>query len=154
MWATACRFYSTSWAQIVCAWEGQMQNVSEEPGHRAPETFWERASAAEEIIVRGDAKGTILFVSDSCRALGYVPTELVGLPADALVHPDDREKLRANTASIFDPDIAKPADRIHRYRHADGSWVWLEGHPTILPGHDGRLGNILNVFRVVTEAAA
>ena len=104
----------------------------------------------EDIVIRADAKGTILFVSDSCIALGYEPHELIGLSGETLVHPDDWAKFQANTASLFDPNLPnKPADRVHRYRHHDGSWVWLRGQPSILPSHDGRQGDILNVFQAV-----
>jgi PAS domain S-box-containing protein len=139
-----------------------MRNVTNQPepttpraaDHLSGRTWDSTVGGHDEIIVRGDAQGTILFVSESCRAMGYDPKELIGLSAEALVHPEDREKFRANTASIFNPEIVRPADRLHRYRRADGSWVWLEGHPTVLPGHDGRRGDILNIFRVVTEMQA
>jgi PAS domain S-box-containing protein len=110
---------------------------------------------ASDLIVRADAQGLILYVSAGCRALGYEPEDLIGHLAADFVHPDDRAKLAANTASLFVADAAgRPVNREHRFRCKDGSWVWLEGRPTVLPSADGRLGDVLNRFRDVTARRA
>jgi len=104
----------------------------------------------EELIVRADARGHILFSSDSCRRLGYEPEDLTGQPGIAFVHPDDWAKFAANSASLYaTTPTSTPADRRHRFRCADGSWRWLEGHPQVIKTHDGRLGDVVNVFRFV-----
>ena len=108
-----------------------------------------------DLVVRADARGVILYVSETCRAFGYEPEDLVGRLASDFVHPDDRGKLSANTASLFAPDApGRPVNREHRFRCKDGSWVWFEGRPTVLPTPDGRLGDVLNRFRDVTARRA
>jgi len=110
------------------------------------------APGPDDLVVRADARGVILYVSPSCRRFGYEPEELVGRFAAEFVHPEDLPRFAANTARLFSPaPSGEPVNREVRYRRKDGSWAWLEGHPAILPAPDGRLGDILNVFRDVTE---
>jgi PAS domain S-box-containing protein len=113
------------------------------------------AEGLADLVVRADARGVILYVSETCRAFGYEPEELVGRVATDFVHPEDLAKLTANTASLFTADAAgRPVNREHRFRCKDGSWIWLEGRPTILPSADGRLGDVLNRFRDVSARRA
>jgi PAS domain S-box-containing protein len=107
---------------------------------------------SRDLVVRANSKGVILYVSDSCRSLGYEPEELVGRTGVDFVHPDDFARFAANSARLFGPVTPdEKVNREFRYRRKDGSWAWLEGHPTILPSFDGRLGDVLNVFCDVTE---
>lgn len=107
---------------------------------------------ADCLIVRADGRGHIVFISETCRRMGYDPADLIGQPAVAFVHPEDRAKFIANSAGLHGPTAGPPpADRRHRYRCADGSWVWLEGHPTVIPTPDGRRGDIVNVFRILED---
>ena len=111
--------------------------------------------AADDLIVKCDAQGVILYVSARCRAFGYEPDDLIGRLATDFVHPDDRAKLAANTASLFTADApGRPANREHRFLCKDGSWIWLEGRPTVLSSADGRHGDVLNRFRDVTSRRA
>jgi PAS domain S-box-containing protein len=108
-----------------------------------------------DLVVRADARGVILYVSETCRLLGYEADELVGRSGAEFVHPADLARFAANTARLMvDAPGAAPVNREFRYRRKDGTWAWLEGHPTILPARDGRLGDILNVFCDVTERRA
>ncbi|WP_372785814.1 PAS domain-containing protein [Phenylobacterium sp.] len=109
------------------------------------------ACGVGDIVVRADARGFILYISDSCRAFGYEPAEIVGQHGAFLVHPDDLARFADNSARLF--ERVAPGQRVNRefrYRRKDGTWAWLEGHPTILPSFDGRLGDVLNVFCDVT----
>lgn len=111
-----------------------------------------RHKPSDDLVVRANAQGDILYVSESCRRLGYEPEELIGRSAVDFVHPDDMTRFAANGARLFNRETTgEPVNREFRYRRKDGTWAWLEGHPTILPARDGRLGDILNVFCDVTE---
>jgi PAS domain S-box-containing protein len=108
-----------------------------------------------DVVIRADEHGVIRYVSGSCRVLGYEPHELIGAPGVELVHPDDRARFIANTASLYGTGILPPAEkRVHRYRCKDGSWVWLRGHPKILPSADGRPGELINFFEPISAEAA
>jgi PAS domain S-box-containing protein len=110
------------------------------------------AENTSDVIVRAALDGTLLYVSPACRASGYEPEELVGTSAERLVHPEDLERFRANTLGLSLGEAPDPsANRQHRYRTADGRWVWFEGNPQIVRDADGRATEIVNVFRDVTE---
>ncbi|WP_293366071.1 PAS domain S-box protein [Phenylobacterium sp.] len=113
------------------------------------------SGGADDLVVRADSRGVILYVSESCRNLGYEPQELIGRLGADFVHPDDLTGFAANSARLFVPDVGdERVRREFRYLRKDGSWAWLEGHPTILPASDGRLGDVLNVFCDVTDRRA
>lgn len=108
-----------------------------------------------DVVIRADARGVILFVSESCRVLGYEPADLVGKLGVDFVHPDDRARFIGNTASIFLPASGSRSDpRVHRFRRKDGSWVWLKGNPKALPTSEGQPGELLNFFEPISDAAA
>lgn len=108
-----------------------------------------------DIVVRTNARGVILSVSATCRLFGYEPEDLVGKVALDLVHSDDRARYVENTASFYIPaEGSKPNARVHRFKLKDGSWIWLRGHPTMLPEACGRPGELLNFFEPIPESTA
>jgi PAS domain S-box-containing protein len=87
---------------------------------------------SSDIVTLLGAVGTIRYQSPAIeRILGYRPEETIGDNAFDYVHPDDRE--RAETAfaeGLVDPRRRPSAE--YRFRHKDGSWVWLESVGTNL----------------------
>ena len=79
-----------------------------------------------DIITVLDPDGTYRYQSPSVeRILGYDSEEMVGENAFDYVHPDDREAvLETFKRAVSEPDV-KPTVA-YRFRHADGSWRWLE----------------------------
>jgi PAS domain S-box-containing protein len=79
-----------------------------------------------DVISVVDADGTIGYLSPSAeRVLGYEPGELCGDAFVSRVHQSDRDAVRR----VFTTQgpIGTERDPVeHRFRHADGSWVWLE----------------------------
>ncbi len=110
------------------------------------------AENSADTIVRSDSKGILLYVSPACRAWGYEPEELIGRSGAELVHPDDLPRFSANVAEVFaGGPIDRGADRTIRYRQKDGNWVWLEGNPQAVRDTSGRVVELLNVLRDVSE---
>ena len=108
-----------------------------------------------DLIVLADTSGTIFYVSPACKNLGYAQHDLIGQTATHFVHPDDLAHFEANTAVLFGiSPAAGPPAREHRFRRRDGSWVWLEGNPSLIHGPDGKPMGLVNVFRDVTEKHA
>lgn len=100
-----------------------------------------------ELGREGDMKGRFLYLSPNYpQVLGYEPEELLYTDAFALVHPDDLAGAlvkfagRSETATL-------------RYRHKNGSWLWLEcsGQVFKTAGNEER-GVIIS--RDVTERVA
>jgi diguanylate cyclase (GGDEF)-like protein/PAS domain S-box-containing protein len=105
-------------------------------------------SHASDGVVVVDAAGRIHYQSPSMtRIFGYVPDELLGLDALALVHPDDAVLARAWFAQVSRSALGTVARLDMRLRGADGAWrhVELAGenqlhdpdlHGLVLSAHD------------------
>lgn len=82
---------------------------------------------SSDIITILDEDHVIKYESPSTeRILGFEAGQRVGDDAFEYIHPEDREAVK----EIFEQTIQAPGDvteRIEfRYKHADGSWIWLE----------------------------
>ena len=85
------------------------------------------AEHSSDIIVRVDLQDTILYISPSCRSLGYEPEELIGAERWRLTHPDDLPNLTRIRADLVQGIVSSRADREYRMLAKDGSWVWQGG---------------------------
>lgn len=108
---------------------------------------------AGDLLVVSDADGTIRYVSPAAeRILGRSPAELVGTTPLDLVHLDDVDKLAAAFAEKAGlPGDGEPVEI--RFRHADGTWRWLEATTTNLLEDVAVSGMVINA-RDVTERRA
>jgi diguanylate cyclase (GGDEF)-like protein/PAS domain S-box-containing protein len=106
---------------------------------------------SSEIIAIARPDGTFTYVSPAVeRVLGFAVDDVLGRCALDIMHRDDRERLAAELDALY----ATPGTELTmqgRYRHADGSWRWLEVvavNLTHVPGIDGVVSN----SRDVTES--
>jgi PAS domain S-box-containing protein len=105
-----------------------------------------------DLIILADLSGMIFYASPSCRNLGYAQSDLIGRTAVDFVHPEDLDHFTANSEALVRGSAdGQPVDREHRIRRKDGSWVWMEGSPNLLPSGDGGAVGVINVFRDVSE---
>lgn len=97
-----------------------------------------------------DTSGTILYKSPSVvNVTGYTPEELVGKNAFSLMHPDDA----AYVQSLFVRLVQQPGTTVSaqfRYRHKNGTWVWLEAVAQNLI-HEPTIQAIVSNYRNITE---
>jgi PAS domain S-box-containing protein len=133
--------------------QASLRDADAAPSEARRDVTWEVLSQnINDLIVLADTEGRIFYVSPSCRRLGYAQHELVGRTAADFVHPDDLAEVEAATAALIagtrTPDEATPP---HRFRRADGGWMWIEGNPGVLSGPEGRPMGLINVLRDVTE---
>jgi len=102
-----------------------------------------------DIITIHEAGGKTLYESPAAsRILGYPAGALVGKSPFRAIHPTDDARARetfVNLASGGDPVAIE-----FRYRHADGSWIWLEVLGNNLLEHPG-VGGIVLTSRDITE---
>lgn len=122
---------------LCCLWSG----ASEPADLRRRLSELERrhhllAGHASDLVIEVDADHRILWVSESVEALlGWSPPALVGRPAMAFVHNDDRSwALRAGLGL---------RDRVRfegelRIRRADEGWCWMGG--SVRPAPEGSGG--------------
>ncbi|WP_040666518.1 GAF domain-containing protein, partial [Nitrolancea hollandica] len=94
--------------------------------------------------------GVIRYASPSTSpTLGYAPEEFAGRNVFDGVHPDDRDRL----ARTFAQALSEPGVRFfeqYRYRHKDGSWIWMESTGTNLLNEPGVWG-IVASYRDITK---
>ena len=110
------------------------------------------ADNTSDVIMLRDLnpQGSRSYVSPAVRAmLGYEPEEFGCLPIDALVHPDDLDAVMARYGSLSAD--APSVVSVHRLRHKDGSYVWVEIiFRLVNDSSDGGSG-VLGAIRDVTE---
>jgi PAS domain S-box-containing protein len=100
--------------------------------------------SATDLIIVADAQGTISYAGPSHeRVLGYDPETLRASKPFELVHPDDRDKLRAAGAAVLEEPTARPMV-VYRLRHADGSWRTLESTFTNALANPDIAGIVIN----------
>lgn len=92
---------------------------------------------------------TMLYLSPSVERLtGYRPSELLGRSFLEFVHPQDQEPVR----SVFDRLILRTGTATppeFRFRHQDGSWIWLESVVNNLL-NDAAVGGVVVISRDVS----
>jgi diguanylate cyclase (GGDEF)-like protein/PAS domain S-box-containing protein len=97
-----------------------------------------------------DHTGTMIYLTPATRSLGYEPSELVGVRVLTLIHPDDLPELLPGMQRL----MATPGSTFTyqaRYRHATGSWRWLEVTSRNLT-HEPSVAAVVSNARDVTDA--
>lgn len=105
---------------------------------------WSQAvlESSSDMIGVLDEGSIIRYASQSVSDLGYARSDIEGRRALDLVHPDDLSV----AAELF----SSPTSEVLRFRHADGSWRYLECRIRNLVGDPTINGLLLNA-RDVTE---
>ena len=107
------------------------------------------ANATDLITILG-ADGTVCYESPPIESiLGYGSEELIGRNAFDLIHPDDCGAMSAAFVAVVAEPASVPTVEF-RFRHADGSWRWLESTATNLLADDAVRGVVVN-SRDVTD---
>ncbi|WNJ88649.1 ATP-binding protein [Bosea sp. 685] len=91
-----------------------------------------------------------IYASPSVRQLlGYSPDEFVTMRREDFVHADDADGLLKLRRSLgpSNPTVTS----VHRLRHRDGRWIWVETAYTLLKADESECPNIIAVIRDVTE---
>jgi len=108
-----------------------------------------------DILVRVGRSGQISYASPSTRALGYAPDEVVGRSLTDFVLPTAREAVMRALDRLFD---APPADEVMQSPYPvlsrSGDTVWLEGASSLVRDMEGRVTEVVSVYRDVTAQLA
>ena len=101
------------------------------------------------IIVETDDQGRFTYVSPTItEVLGYAPQELLNQPSLRPIHKEDR----AAVAELFRKLLAsgQGSKLVHRARHKNGHWLWLETTLSTYRAGDGSAYTVA-LARDVTE---
>ncbi|MBO9501082.1 PAS domain-containing protein [Brevundimonas sp. A19_0] len=142
----------------VVALLGVFRDVTEqEHAHRtitaSEHAFRTLAERTQDVIAVFGMDGTISYVSPAIGPLmGWTPEELVGRRTWDVMHPDDHGPIAAAYSDFIaaGPGAASPQLRYRGIRK-DGSYTWLDAHPSILWSDDGRPLEIQDNIRDATE---
>jgi len=105
---------------------------------------------ASDIITILEADGTVRYESPAVeKVLGHKPEDLVGTNVLTHMHPDDVGLVRGASLRVSEGFGSRGSVEV-RFRHADGSWRWLEGVGNNLLSDPAVAGIVVN-FRDVTE---
>jgi PAS domain S-box-containing protein len=98
----------------------------EEDSTRDSDWYRRLVEEVNDLATVVDTDGTITYVSPAVtRILGYEPDELIGHTGYEFVHPEDRER-NADALEGVLSNPSEPETVEVRFRHADGSWRWIE----------------------------
>jgi PAS domain S-box-containing protein len=108
---------------------------------------------ASDIIRVLDQDGRIAYDSPSTsRILGYPPRSLRGKDPMDYIHPDDRDRIRSDLATVYaktNPGVPSQ----YRMRKADGEYLWVESVATNLTGVEG-IDGVVTTTRPIAERKA
>ncbi|MDP6980577.1 MAG: PAS domain S-box protein [Myxococcota bacterium] len=129
-----------------------------EAAHRESEARYSVVSQMScDLITEMNADGRYTYIGPGAEALlGYEEQEVLELEPWALLHPDERERVRAQLEKQLVPPTAPPGAHTNlqpieaRLRHKDGRWLWFEIQGVTYPRADGET-RYLAVNRDVTE---
>jgi PAS domain S-box-containing protein len=108
------------------------------------------AENASDLIVLRNIPGRVFYASpSSTKLLGFTPEEMLEVTPVDLVHPDDWERVNAINRAIGE-GLAEGFS-IHRLRHKDGHWVWIQAAYSRLSDVGPDQPNIMAVVRDDTE---
>ncbi len=113
------------------------------------------ADSSTDVVMKIGADFVLQYLSPSVSRYGYDPADLVGTPSLALVHPDDLQRVLAIIAELSETgEIGPTHEQAFRVRIADGSYVWVEGKPTLLHDENGTITGMISPLRDVSERVA
>jgi PAS domain S-box-containing protein len=108
---------------------------------------------ATDIIRVLDHDGRIAYDSpSSSRILGYPPRALKGKDPMDYIHPDDRDRIRADLATVY-ANTNRGVPSQYRIRKADGEYLWVESVATNLTGVEG-VDGVVTTTRPIAERKA
>ena len=113
-------------ASLVIARDITERKQAEEAVQKSERRFRAMIENSWDAIMLVDRQNRVLYYPPpNERITGYKPEDLLGKPADAIIHPDDRQDAEARRRKFFAlSDSVVSAE--YRIRHKNGEWIWVE----------------------------
>jgi PAS domain S-box-containing protein len=120
---------------------------AEERLRRSGALFQLIARNISDVIAIAGRGGTLRYISPACNAvLGYDKSELIGKPALAHVHADDRSRVESFFANL---NSQEPGTIVYRHQRRDGGVTWIESNVNLADGQEGT-GEIVLISRDIS----
>ncbi|CCD93589.1 putative Sensor protein [Bradyrhizobium sp. ORS 375] len=134
---------------VTPLWEAEQRLEASEARYRL------LADNSADMIFQLDRDLVRRYVSPtSLRILGYEASELIGRVPEGRVHPDDAEHVAQVYQSLLAGNL-EHGSIVHRVRHRDGRWLWVETSLQALrDSATGAVNGILGALRDITERKA
>jgi len=108
-----------------------------------------------DLIVLMDDSGRLLYASPALQTmLGFDPEDRIGRLLQDDVHPEDLDTLIQVVGPTVSTVLGASARVEFRYRHADGSWRWLEATVTNQLSNPAVAGYVINARDVTDRVVA
>jgi PAS domain S-box-containing protein len=137
---------------------GDHESTHAKGGQPGEDVLWLRSALrnASEIVKVVDPDGTLRYASPAFeKVLGYDPAEAVGrMNVLDHVHPDDLPRVLTETERALAEESVVSNVAEYRFRHADGSWRWVESVGTYLLDDPQVRGIVVNVRDVTRRKEA
>jgi PAS domain S-box-containing protein len=111
--------------------------------------FRKVAESVADVVSLHELDGRFIYISPAVRRVtGFEPDELIGRDAYQVVHPDDRQRVRAQS---HEPNLHGQSTLIQwRQLRKDGSYVWVETNTNVVLDEQGRPAQILCATRDIS----
>ena len=127
------------------------QRLAEKALEESGRLFRSVVQNSSEVVKITDADGTLRYASPAFeRIFGYDPEEDMGTNVLDYVHSEDLPRIQEETKKALENPGTTSNMVEYRFRHADGSWRWVESVGTYLIDDPAVEGVVVNV-RDVTE---
>jgi len=111
-------------------------------------SIYEQAAVGIEQVA---LNGQLLMVNATlCRMLGYEESELLGKRTEEITHPDDYAR-EVKFLNAMQRDRQRSYEIEKRYRHRDGSTVWVQVASSMVNGPAGEPLYRISVIQNITE---
>jgi len=105
-----------------------------------------------DVVTRMQRDGTSTYISPAVqKLLGWTSDEMTGQAVD-YIHPEDCAKVMGVIASVLDG--SDRTSLMHRVRHRDGHYVWVESRFQRIQTEEGRAPEAIVVIRDVSRRKA
>ena len=110
------------------------------------------AEQSSDMVTRIGLNEIILYVSPSCeRVVGWSADKLLGTPALAGVHAEDRPRVERTVAALKGAELEE-ARIIYRTRHREKGEIWIESALHVTHASDtGAIDGVVAISRDMTE---
>ncbi len=118
--------------------------------HESEEQYKVITNNTRDIIVKYGIDGKISYISSACKdALGFEPSELIGISVFRFFHPDEIPRLRKYQEDLLNEDAPNLVK--HRLRRKDDTYIWCETSNQIIHDDNRNIKEVVAICRDISD---